>query len=91
LREERRVWLSRLKPELDELGWRKRRRVPLFVLGAPAQPTLLYSTRAQDAAIALVVGVLERPGNNVRHTREIVLTVHWPRRTRLERRVVEPA
>jgi hypothetical protein len=91
LREARRVWLSRLKPELDELARRKRRRVPLFVLGAPAQPTLLYSTRGQHAAIALVVGVLERPGNNVRHTLEIVLKVHWPRRTRLERRVVEPA
>jgi hypothetical protein len=85
------MWPSRLNPELDELARRKRRRVPLFVLGAPAQPTLLYSTRGQHAAIALVVGVLERPGNNVRHTLEILVNVHRPRRARLERRVVEPA
>ena len=71
LREGRRVWLSRLKPELDELGRRERRRVPFFVLGALAQPTLVHSTRGQDAAIAQIVGVLERARDKVRHAVEV--------------------
>ena len=86
-----RGWLDRLKPELDELGWRERRWDPLFVLGAPAQPTLVHSTRGQDAAVAQIVSVLERARDNVRHALEVLVNVHRPRRTRLERRVGEPA
>src|SRR5260370_19536493 len=44
LLQRRLVWPRGLQPQLDELGPLGRRRVPLLVLGAPAEPTLLHAT-----------------------------------------------
>ena len=83
------VWPGRLQPELNELGPRGRRRVPLVVLGAPAKPPLLHSAGGQDATVAEAVRVLQGAFHNVGHGLQVRMDVHWPGRTRREYAMME--
>src|SRR5260370_17173744 len=84
------VWPGRLQPHLDKLRPLGRRRIPLLVFGAPAEPALLHPTCRQDATVPEAVRVLENTSDDVCHGLKVFMNVDWPGSARRKDFIVKP-